>query len=201
VVGDSGRESKRRPNVTEPKMRILVEGRPGIGKTTVARRLVEQLRADGFPLRGFTTEEMREKGRRVGFAIERVPRQSSEGKRGVLAHVDLPGPPRVGRYGVDIPSFESLVLSELRQPRADEAVVIDELGKMELASAAFREAVTALFDSEASIVATVHVYRHPFTEALKARPDVDVVRVTRENRDEVPKRLLERLMFRSPDAH
>jgi NTPase len=42
-------------------------------------------------------------------------------------------------------------------------VVIDELGKMELASAAFRGAVQRLLDTGCSLVATVHTHRHPFT--------------------------------------
>jgi nucleoside-triphosphatase len=179
--------------VTVNRVRLLLEGRPGIGKTTVARKLVDQLRAEGFAMRGFTTEEIRQKGRRVGFAVESVGRSPGQVQRGVLARLDLPGPPRVGRYGVDLPGFESLVLPELRRPSAGEVVLIDELGKMELASAQFRETVAALFESEIPIVATVHVYRHPFTEALKRRPDVEVVRVTERNRDGLSQSLLKRL--------
>ncbi len=170
------------------RLRFLLEGRPGIGKTTIARRLVESLREGGFPLRGFTTEEIRQGGRRIGFAVETVL-----GHRAVLARLDLTGPPRVGRYGVDLAAFEKLVLPELRRPTIGEVFVVDELGKMELASARFREAVTDLLEREVSIVATVHVYRHPFTEALKGRPDVEVIRVNARNRDELPARLLERL--------
>jgi nucleoside-triphosphatase len=62
--------------------------------------------------------------------------------------------------------------------------VIDELGKMELASEAFRGAVSALFDRRLPLLATVHVARHPFTDALKR--DAEVVRVTRDNRDDLP---------------
>jgi nucleoside-triphosphatase len=170
---------------------LLLEGRPGIGKTTVARRLVELLRKDDVPLRGFTTEEIRVAGRRLGFEVETVL-----GRRAVLAHVELPGPPRVGKYGVDLSAFEELVLPVLRTPKIGGVVLIDELGKMELASAGFREAVTALLDREVSMVATVHVYRHPYTEALKARRDVEVLRVDARNRDELPERLLERLSER-----
>ena len=67
--------------------RPLVEGRPGAGKTTAALRLLGILRGRGVAVEGFTTEEIREGGRRVGFAVTAVG-----GDRAVLAHVDLPGP-------------------------------------------------------------------------------------------------------------
>jgi nucleoside-triphosphatase len=68
-------------------------------------------------------------------------------------------------------------------------VFIDELGRMELASAAFREAVSALFDRDGSVMATVHVFGHPLSDALKRRPDVEVCEVTRDNRNALPAHL------------
>jgi nucleoside-triphosphatase len=167
--------------------RVLLEGRPGVGKTTVARRLAELLRESGVALRGFTTEGIREGRRRVGFAIETL-----DGRRATLAHVDFPGPPRVGKYGVDLEAFERIALPALGD-RGSELVLIDELGKMELASEGFRTAVSELFGGNASIVATVHVARHPFTDALKQRSDVDVVRVSTANRGELPEQLAAQL--------
>ncbi|MGE5831636.1 MAG: nucleoside-triphosphatase, partial [Methanomicrobiales archaeon] len=46
---------------------ILVTGAPGCGKTTLVRRVAENLEA--IPVAGFYTEEIREKGERVGFAL------------------------------------------------------------------------------------------------------------------------------------
>jgi nucleoside-triphosphatase THEP1 len=70
------------------------------------------------------------------------------------------------RYGVDLPAFECVALPSLAAPPKG-VVVIDELGKIKLASAPFRGAVSVLPDRGASIVATVHVFPHPFTDALK----------------------------------
>jgi nucleoside-triphosphatase len=169
--------------------RLLIEARPGAGKTTALSRLAEQLSDGGMALSGFLTREMRESGRRVGFEIETFARE-----RGLLAHVDIKGSPRVGRYGVDVEEFERLALPALEAPPSDGAVLIDELGKMELASERFREAVLDLFDRPVPIVATVHTARHPFTDELKRRPAVSTIRLTAANRDQLPAEVAERLL-------
>jgi nucleoside-triphosphatase len=175
--------------VSARPVRLLIEGRPGSGKTTALVRLSELLREAGVPLRGFLTEELRERGgRRVGFQIE-----TFAGERGVLAHVELPGPPRVGRYGVDLEAFERLALPALDRGSREHVLLVDELGKMELASRPFRDTVVALFDRPVPIVATVQSSRHPLTDALKRRPDVEALRLTRANRDRLPGEIAERL--------
>jgi nucleoside-triphosphatase len=153
----------------------------------VARRLIELLRDAGVPVGGFATEEIRERGRRVGFSIETV-----DGERGVLAHVDLPGPPRVGKYGVDLVTFERLALPAAASPPPTGVTVIDELGKMELASAPFGESILQLFGGHLAVVATVHAFKHPLTDELKRRPEVEIVKVGKSNRDRLPAELAAR---------
>ncbi|MFD7445508.1 nucleoside-triphosphatase [Streptomyces sp. NPDC059909] len=170
--------------------RILLEGRPGIGKTTAVRRLAALLRTR-TPV-GFTTEEIRQGAARVGFALETL-----DGRRAVLAHVDFPGPPRVGRYGVDLRVMDELALSALapvsRNPAPRDLVLIDELGRMELAGAAFREVVRILFTADVDVVATVHAHHDPFTDDLKRRAGIELVQVTAGNRDVLPEQLAARL--------
>lgn len=176
--------------------RILLEGRPGAGKTTALRRLAALLPTRAAT--GFTTEEIRQSGARVGFALETLA-----GRREVLAHVDLPGPPRVGKYGVDLGVVERLALPSLRPAATEDAtgrlVLIDELGRMELACTAFRHAVGALFVADVDVVATVHKHPDPFTDALKRRTDIEVVPLTPANRDLLPGELAARLQ--QPRTH
>jgi nucleoside-triphosphatase len=135
------------------------------------------------------TREVREGKRRSGFRIEDVA-----GEKGILADIGHRGGPRVGRYGVDLEAFERIALPALDAVSEGSVLVIDELGKMELASPRFRDAVAALFEGDTPIVATVHAHRHPFTDDLKRRGDVRVERVTRSNRDALPGQVLEALL-------
>jgi nucleoside-triphosphatase len=110
----------------------------------------------------------------------------------VLAHVDLPGPQRVGWYGVDRSALERLAIPALEEATEREVAIIDELGKLELASKPFRNAVCALLDRPVPVVATVQTARHPFTDALKRRPEIETLRVTTAIRDELPQLLAAR---------
>jgi nucleoside-triphosphatase len=169
-------------------MRILLEGRPGAGKSTIVRRLADLLREERIPVTGFVTEEIRQGGRRLGFSVAALG-----GERGVLAHVELPGPPRVGRYGVDLAALERRAIPALQEASEGEVAIVDELGKMELASLPFRDAFSALLERPVPVIATVQSAAHPFTDALKRRRDIETLRVTTATRDELPELLAARV--------
>jgi nucleoside-triphosphatase len=146
-------------------------------------------------VRGFWTEEVRQEGARTGFRIETVA-----GARGALAAVGLSSPHRVGRYGVDLQSFESVGTAEI-EAALEEAgmgepviLVIDEIGKMELFSERFRRAVERAFREVPHVVATIMQRPHPFADALKGRPDVCLVTATVQNRADLPAEALRRLL-------
>ena len=90
--------------------KFLIVGRPGAGKTTLIKKVAQILQP--FHPVGFYTEEIREQGERVGFELV-----SLDGQRRIMSHVDIPGPFRVGKYGVDVarPLAMSLFLSSLRR--------------------------------------------------------------------------------------
>ena len=71
--------------------------------------------------------------------------------------------------------------------------VIDEIGKMELLSPQFQEAVGKALDADNLVLGTITSARHPFAEKVKARDDVKIYEVTRENQDQLLKVLTKEL--------
>jgi len=165
------------PCCLDPVRNILVKGRPGIGKTTVICRLAELLR--GLRVAGFYTGEIREAGERLGFRAA-----TFSGGTALMAHVNIPGRQRVGRYHVDVGALERLVLPELERPC--DVMLVDEIGKMECFSSAIVDAIRALLSAPVPIVATVALSGGGFIAEVKARPDVQVHEVNHQNRDGLP---------------
>jgi nucleoside-triphosphatase len=62
-------------------------------------------------------------------------------------------------------------------------VIIDEIGKMELFSQAFKKVVLAAMDGQAPVIATVMARPQLWVDTLKMRPDVTLWEVTVENRE------------------
>jgi nucleoside-triphosphatase len=173
----------------EMPAKLLLRGRPKIGKTTVVERFVELLRNCGIPVGGFLTRELRENDRRVGFAVRDL-----DGSEEVIAHQNFATGVRVGRFGVDVATFERVALPALcRALDSDAVLVIDEIARMELASTGFTVMLGKIMERAAPVVATVHVHEHPVTDALLSRADVTVIEVTEGNRDELPAHLFARL--------
>jgi nucleoside-triphosphatase len=160
------------------KQVYLLTGRPGIGKTSLIRQVVVGIKGKAG---GFYTEEIRSRGIRQGFRLVTLDGQSA-----ILAHVDIHSPYRVSKYGVDIDSLDRVGVSALRRAaRECDLVVIDEIGKMELFSDNFREAILQIIDSGKRVLGTIMLNPNPWADAIKRQPQVNLITVTRDNHQRV----------------
>lgn len=165
---------------------ILLTGPPGCGKTTIIRQVVAMYPGKAG---GFYTRETRQEGKRTGFEIVTLG-----GRTAPLANVNFPKIFRVGKYGVDLQGLEEVGIPTLTRAMRDNClVVIDEIGPMELFSHLFREAVTKALDGPCKVLGTIYLKNLPFTDEIKARPDVQIVEVRPDMREELLPQLLEQL--------
>ena len=159
-------------------MVYLLTGRPGTGKTSLIKQALAGMKGKAG---GFYTEEIRTRGVREGFRLVTL-----DGQTAILAHIDIRSPYRVSKYGVDIDSLDQTGVSALRRAAEQCAlVVIDEIGKMELFSANFREAIGQIIGSGKRVLGTIMLNPNPFADAIKRQPQVKLLTVTRDNHEPV----------------
>ena len=158
------------------KKNLLITGLPGVGKTTLIRRLYEALK-EFHPI-GFYTAEIREEGVRKGFELVTL-----EGKRRVLSHVDIKSRYRVGRYKVDVSGFEDFLDGISFFDPSSNMMMVDEIGKMECLSDKFEKILKKILDSEKWVIATIALKGSGLIAGVKQRQDIKLFEITQNNRD------------------
>jgi len=169
--------------------KILLTGLPSCGKTTAVLQIINGL--SNKKLTGFYTQEIRENDIRKGFRWKRL-----DGPEGILAHIDIKSPFKVGKYRVDVVGFEKLVVPVLDIDRTDADIfIIDEIGKMECFSKKFVDTVRRLFASENSVLATVAQKGTGLISEIKSYPGTKLFNLTRQNYNETITEILQVLSF------
>ncbi len=173
------------------KKDILITGIPGIGKTTLIRKLSEELK--DFHPAGFYTSEVREKGIRKGFELI-----SLDGGKGLLSHIDIKSPYRIGKYRVDIKGFEDFLDSIPFLDPATRLIFIDEIGKMELLSDKFIRLLKEILNSEKVVIATISLKGDGLIAETKRRDNIRLFEITKNNRDSLLSEILKEIKKFNP---
>ena len=164
---------------------VFLTGQPGIGKTTVLLRSIKALEDMGHRVGGMISHEVRESGVRIGFEIINLINQ----EKGWLAHVKQGMGPRVGKYTVNLDDLAEVGVKAIDSALAEReiaVIVIDEVGPMELYSTQFKEAVRRTLQDRKPLLGTIHFKaRDPLIDFIKSRPEVQIVKVTYENREKI----------------
>jgi len=168
--------------------KILLTGPPGCGKTTAIITITNNLNLE--KVAGFYTQEIRENNTRKGFSWKRL-----DGPAGTLAHIEIRGRFKLGKYGVDVAGFEEAVVPILDIENNAELFIIDEIGKMECLSHKFTTAVRRLFDSDKTVLATVAQRGDGLISDVKNYPDVKLFNLTRHGNEKAIEEISQLLSF------
>jgi nucleoside-triphosphatase len=155
---------------------ILITGLPGVGKTTLIKKISEELQS--FHPGGFYTEEIEEEGIRKGFELI-----SLNGRNGLLSHIDIKTSYRVGKYRVDIESFDDFLISIPFFDPSTGLIIIDEIGRMECLSEKFKKILKEILDSEKLVIATIALKGSRYIEEIKKRKDTKLFEITETKRN------------------
>ena len=157
-------------------MHLFVAGTPRAGKTTFIKYLIEEENFSKF--RGFYTEEIRRDSQRVGFKVKTLG-----GDEKVFAHKDFKTPHKVSHYNIKLKVFEEIAVNELKLALASQArwIIIDEIGKMELFSEKFKEAVGQALEKKEVIAAIPLKYENEFLTKIKGLDDICLLELGKEN--------------------
>jgi len=162
---------------------FFITGAPKAGKTTLLRKVIAALRKRGLRVCGFISPEEKHHGTRTGFYVEDIVTM----KLGRLADVNADGP-KVSKYHVDIKAFEGVALPVMKGFGKYDVIIIDEIGRMELKSRKFLDALDRILDSKTPLIASLH---QDYIEEYGAIGHV--IYLTDTNREAVYNDLLDRV--------
>ena len=162
---------------------ILITGKPGIGKTTLIKKLITLY---GKKAGGFYTQEVRRTKERIGFDII-----SLSGEKGKLARLKYRSKFRVGKYGVNLADLERVGLKAIDEALENkEIIVIDEIGRMELFSQRFRDKVIESINSSKKVLAVITQAKSEFVESLKISPRLKIFELKEDNFQEIHNKIV-----------
>lgn len=174
--------------------RIFLTGRPGVGKTSVLLRVIKRLKNQGLRVGGMISQEARRGATRVGFRLIDI----TSGRSGWLAHIHEESGPSVGKYRVNLHDLQHIGVTAIQSAiETADVVIVDEVGPMELCSAAFKKTVIRALQSSKILIGVLHHRaRDPLISVIHTTPQIHIVEVTLANRRQLHETVFD--MIRTP---
>ena len=166
-------------------MHALIVGDRGVGKSTLIRRVLQELNR---PVFGFETK----KEEQLEDPIRGCPIYIYDaGKSHIRTLNNLIGYHKERDIPAITAAFDRYA-PRLLEPKPEDALVeLDEIGFLEAKSEAFCRAVLRLLDGGSPVIAAVKNREHPFLETVRNHPNARCFFITEANRDTLFEEVLE----------
>jgi nucleoside-triphosphatase len=177
-------------------IKIGITGLPGSGKTYALLRVINMLKEEELLIGGMVDEPIETGRKKTGFTV----RNLLTGEKEVFASTEYESKIMVGKMGLDLEKLEKVGVNALKEAiEKCDIIVIDEVGKMEVESEAFVEAVKETLEADKPMIITLHKKsRNPLLQDIRRRDDVRILEVTPTNRNLLPYKIV-RLMHGEND--
>ena len=160
---------------SKQRKHLFLTGPKQIGKSTVLRKLLQD-----------------REGKIGGFRTVRIPLEE-----GASIHMVAPSEReftdenrifsrRKGVLYIDPADFDRIGCNLLADTGDCDLILMDELGPNEANSEKFRQAVWKTLDGGVPVYGVLQVAESDFLDAVAARPDVQVITISLENRNSMP---------------
>ncbi|MBN1109552.1 MAG: NTPase [Methanomassiliicoccales archaeon] len=169
-------------------IKIGITGLPSAGKTNTLIQVIKMLEEEGKKVGGMITEPILDDKKRTGlYVIDWMTKE-----KGVLAATDIQSKFMVGKFGIDLEVLQKVgVQALLNACEQADIIVIDEVGKIEVESEQFRNAVKEALKTDKPMLLTLHKKsRNPLLQDIRRRDDVRILEVTPINRNLLPYKIM-----------
>lgn len=172
-------------------VKISLAGLPGVGKTQTLLKSIEILQKEGNVVGGIMTDRVMEGKEAVGLSVTDWHTKDSI----IFAHKSINSRIRIGKFGVDLKSFDQVAIPAIAWARDNaDVIVIDEVGKIEQESKGYTELVKDVLNMDKMMILTLHKKgRNPLLQEVKKRDDVRTLEVTQINRTLLPYKIAQLL--------
>lgn len=169
-------------------IKIGITGLPGSGKTYALLRVIEMLQDEELHIGGMIDEPIGDGRHKTGFTV----RDLVTGETAVFASTDIESKVMIGKIGVDLSKLEEVGVKAIHEAcEKCDIIIIDEVGKMEVESQLFVDAVKEALDADKPMIITLHKKsRNPLLQDIRRRDDVRILEVTPTNRNILPYKIV-----------
>lgn len=168
-------------------IKIGLTGLPGSGKTYTLKRVIEML-GKNVTVGGMIDEKITDGRHEIGISVCNLGNR----EKVTFAKPDIESRITVGNLGVDLASFESVAVEAIKSACENaDVIVIDEVGKVEVESEGFVDAVKEALDVDKPMIITLHKKsRNPLLQDIRRRDDIRIFEVTPINRNLLPHKIM-----------
>ncbi|WP_103065759.1 nucleoside-triphosphatase [Petrotoga sp. HWH.PT.55.6.1] len=170
------------------KKNIFLTGSVGVGKSKIISKVIKQL---SLNISGFSVAREGKKNNWNSFYLVQASsfNNNNQSKKSEFNRFAFRSD-YSKNWEINIRVFDKLGVQLLTNIDDADVVIMDELGRFELTAFKFQKKVIEVLNSDKPVLGVIKDESNVFLDDIRNRKDVQIFRVTLENREEVYKEVL-----------